>query len=165
MSSEKHKSTAPKSLNYGIVTISDSCHEGVAEDKSGKYISEKLSENNQVIKKIIVPDEKDQIKKAVNDIIKDVDCVVTTGGTGITRRDVTIQAIKPILDKEIPGFGEIFRYLSYKEIGFSGIISGAICGTIGEKIIFCLPGSLNAVKLGTDIIISEAAHLMKHLRE
>jgi molybdenum cofactor biosynthesis protein B len=165
MSSEKHKSTAPKSLNYGIVTISDSCHKGIAEDRSGKYISEKLSENNQVIKKIIVPDEKDQIKKAMNDILKDVDCVVTTGGTGITKRDVTIQAIKPLLDKEIPGFGEIFRYLSYKEIGFPGIISGAICGTIGEKIIFCLPGSLNAVKLGTDIIISEAAHLMKHLRE
>ena len=165
MSSEKHKSTAPKSLNYGIVTISDSCHKGVAEDRSGKYILEKLSENNKVIKKIIVPDEKDQIKKAVNDIIKDVDCVVTTGGTGITKRDVTIQAIKPLLDKEIHGFGEIFRHLSYKEIGLPGIISGAICGTIGEKVIFCLPGSLNAVKLGTDIIISEAAHLIKHLRE
>ena len=165
MSSEKHKITAPKSLNYGIVTISDSCHKGVAEDRSGKYILEKLSENNQVIKKIIVPDEKDQIKKAVNDIIKDVDCVVTTGGTGITKRDVTIQAIKPLLDKEIPGFGEIFRHLSYKEIGFPGIISGAICGTIGEKVLFCLPGSLNAVKLGTDIILSEATHLIKHLRD
>lgn len=165
MSSEKHKSTAPKSLNYGIVTISDSCFNGIAEDRSGKYISEKLSENNQVIKKIIVPDEKDQIIKAVNDILKDVDCVVTTGGTGITKRDVTIQALRPSLDKEIPGFGEIFRHLSYKEIGFPGIISGAICGTIGEKVIFCLPGSLNAVKLGTDIIISEAAHLIKHLRD
>ena len=118
-----------------------------------------------MIKKIIVPDEKDQIKKAVNDILKDVDCVVTTGGTGITKRDVTIQSIKPLLDKEITGFGEIFRSLSYQEIGFPGIISGAICGTIGEKIVFCLPGSLNAVKLGTDIIISEATHLIKHLRE
>ena len=165
MSSEKHKSTAPKSLNYGIVTISDSCSKGIADDRSGKYISEKLSENNQVIKKIIVPDEKDQIKKAVNDILKDVDCIVTTGGTGITKRDVTIQSIKPLLDKEIPGFGEIFRHLSYIEIGFPGIISGAICGTIGEKVIFCLPGSLNAVKLGTDIILSEATHLIKHLRD
>ena len=165
MSSEKHKSSAPKSLNYGIVTISDSCYKGVAEDRSGKYISEKLSENNKVTKHLVVPDEKDQIKKAMNEILKDVDCVVTTGGTGITKRDVTIQSIKPLLDKEITGFGEIFRYLSYKEIGFPGIISGAICGTIGEKIVFCLPGSLNAVKLGTDIIISEATHLIKHLRE
>ncbi|MDY1591699.1 MAG: MogA/MoaB family molybdenum cofactor biosynthesis protein [Methanofastidiosum sp.] len=165
MSSEEHKSKAPKSLNYGIITISDSCYKGKAEDRSGKYISEKLSENNQVVKKIVVPDEEEQIKNAVNDIIQDVDCVVTTGGTGITKRDVTIQAIMPLLDKEIQGFGEIFRYLSYTEIGFPGIISGAICGTIGEKIIFCLPGSLNAVKLGTDIILSEAPHLMKHLRE
>ncbi len=165
MSSEKHKHTAPKSLNYGIVTISDSCSKGAAEDRSGKYLLEKLSENNKVAKHLVVPDEKDQIKKAVNDMLKDVDCVITTGGTGITKRDVTIQAIKPLLDKEISGFGEIFRYLSYKEIGFPGIISGAICGTIGEKVLFCLPGSLNAVKLGTDIILSEAAHLIKHLRD
>ncbi|MEN6378075.1 MAG: MogA/MoaB family molybdenum cofactor biosynthesis protein [Methanofastidiosum sp.] len=165
MSSEKHKHTAPKSLNYGIVTISDSCSKGAAEDRSGKYLLEKLSENNKVTKHLVVPDEKDQIKKAVNDMLKDVDCVITTGGTGITKRDVTIQAIKPLLDKEISGFGEIFRYLSYKEIGFPGIISGAICGTIGEKVLFCLPGSLNAVKLGTDIILSEAAHLIKHLRD
>lgn len=165
MSSEKHKSIAPKSLDYGIITISDSCSKGVAEDRSGKYLLEKISENNKVRKHLVVPDEKDQIKKAVEDILKDVDCVITTGGTGITKRDVTIHAIRPLLDKEIPGFGEIFRYLSYKEIGFPGIISGAICGTIGEKVIFCLPGSLNAVKLGTDIILSEATHLIKHLRD
>jgi molybdenum cofactor biosynthesis protein B len=165
MSFGEHKSKAPKSLKYGIITISDSCSKGIAEDRSGKYISEKLAENNQVIKKIVVPDEEEQIKKAIYDILGDVDCIVTTGGTGITKRDVTIQTVKQLLDKEIVGFGEIFRYLSYKEIGFPGIISGAICGTISEKVLFCLPGSLNAVKLGTDIIISEAAHLIKHLRE
>ncbi|NMC59857.1 MAG: MogA/MoaB family molybdenum cofactor biosynthesis protein [Candidatus Methanofastidiosa archaeon] len=165
MSSEKHKSTAPKSLNYGIITISDSCYKGVAEDRSGKYIAEKLSENNKVLKTVIVPDEKELIEKAVFDMLSDVESIVTTGGTGITKRDVTIQTIKPYFDKEIPGFGEIFRYLSYKEIGFPGIISGAIAGTIREKIIFCLPGSLNAVKLGTDIIVSEAAHMIKHLRD
>ena len=165
MSFGEHKSKAPKSLKYGIITISDSCSKGIAEDRSGKYISEKLAENNQVIKKIVVPDEEEQIKKAIYDILGDVDCIVTTGGTGITKRDVTIQTVKQLLDKEIVGFGEIFRYLSYKEIGFPGIISGAICGTISEKVLFCLPGSLNAVTLGTDIIISEAAHLIKHLRE
>jgi len=70
-----------------------------------------------------------------------------------------------LLDKEVIGFGEVFRHLSYKEIGFPGIISSALCGTIGDKIIFCLPGSLNAAKLGINIIISEAGHLIKHLRE
>lgn len=165
MSSEKHKSAAPKSLDYGIITISDSCHKGVAEDKSGKYIAEKLSENNRVIKTIIVPDEKELIEKAVFDMLEQVECIVTTGGTGITKRDVTIQTIRPHFDKEIPGFGEIFRHLSYKEIGFPGIISGAIAGIIDGKIIFCLPGSLNAAKLGTDIIVSEAAHMIKHLRD
>lgn len=165
MSSDEHKSKAPKSLKYGVITVSDSCHKGIAEDRSGKYISEKLSETNQVVKKIVVPDEEDQIKKAIYDILEDVDCIVTTGGTGITKRDVTIQTINTVLDKEIYGFGEIFRHLSYKEIGFPAIISGAMAGTIEDKVVFCLPGSLNAAKLGTDIIISEAAHLIKHLRE
>jgi len=165
MSSEKHKSTAPKSLNYGIITVSDSCYKGLAEDKSGNHIKEKLSKNNIVVKTTIVPDEKELIEKALCDMLPDVDCVVTTGGTGITKRDVTIQTLRPHFDKEIPGFGEIFRYLSFREISYPGIISGAICGTIDEKVIFCLPGSLNAVKLGTDIILSEAAHMIKHLRD
>lgn len=165
MSSEEHKNKAPKSLKYGIITVSDSCSKGLAEDRSGKYIAEKLSETNQVIKKTIVPDDGEQIKKAILEILGDVDCIVTTGGTGITKRDVTIQTVKQLLDKEVIGFGEIFRYLSYEEIGFPGIISSALCGTIGDKIIFCLPGSLNAVKLGINIIISEAGHLIKHLRE
>lgn len=165
MSSEEHKNKAPKSLKYGIITVSDSCSKGLAEDRSGKYIAEKLSETNQVIKKTIVPDDGEQIKKTILEILGDVDCIVTTGGTGITKRDVTIQTVKQLLDKEVIGFGEVFRHLSYKEIGFPGIISSALCGTIGDKIIFCLPGSLNAVKLGINIIISEAGHLIKHLRE
>jgi len=165
MSSEKHKSTAPKSLNYGIITVSDSCYKGVADDKSGNHIKEKLSKNNIVVKTAIVPDEKELIEKALSDMLPDVDCIVTTGGTGITKRDITIQTLRPHFDKEIPGFGEIFRYLSFREISYPGIISGAICGTIDEKVIFCLPGSLNAVKLGTDIILSEAAHMIKHLRD
>lgn len=165
MSFEEHKNKAPKSLKYGIITVSDSCSKDLAEDRSGRYIAEKLSETNQVIKKTIVPDDGEQIKKAILEILGDVDCIVTTGGTGITKRDVTIQTVKQLLDKEVIGFGEIFRHLSYKEIGFPGIISSALCGTIGDKIIFCLPGSLNAAKLGINIIISEAGHLIKHLRE
>lgn len=165
MSSEKHKSNAPKSLNYGIITVSDSCYKGVAEDKSGTHIKEKLSKNNIVVKTAIVPDEKELIEKALYDMLPDVDCIVTTGGTGITKRDVTIQTLRPHFDKEIPGFGEIFRYLSFREISYPGIISGATAGTIDDKIIFCLPGSLNATKLGADIIASEAAHMIKHLRE
>lgn len=165
MSSEKHKSTAPKSLNYGIITVSDSCYKGVAEDKSGNHIKENISKNNIVVKTAIVPDEKELIEKALYDILPYVDCIVTTGGTGITKRDVTIQTLRPHFDKELPGFGEIFRYLSFREISYPAIISGATAGTIGEKIVFCLPGSLNAVKLGTNIILSEATHLIKHLRD
>ncbi|HNR44351.1 MAG TPA: MogA/MoaB family molybdenum cofactor biosynthesis protein, partial [Methanofastidiosum sp.] len=120
---------------------------------------------NIVVKTAIVPDEKELIEKALYDMLPDVDCIVTTGGTGITKRDITIQTLRPHFNKEIPGFGEIFRYLSFREISYPGIISGAICGTIDEKVIFCLPGSLNAVKLGTDIILSEAAHMIKHLRD
>lgn len=165
MSSNEHKRKAPKSLNYVVITISDSCYESMAEDRSGKYILEKLLENNHIAKKIIVPDEEEKIEKAIYNSLGDVDCIVTTGGTGITERDITIQVAKKVINKELIGFGEIFRYLSYKEIGYSAIISSSICGSIEDKIIFCLPGSLNAVKIGTDIIISEASHLIKHLRE
>lgn len=83
------------------------------------------------------------------------------GGTGFTKRDVTVEAVKELLDKEMVGFGELFRYLSYKEIGSASMLSRALAGSIGQKVIFCMPGSTNAVRLAMEkLILPELRHLV-----
>jgi len=101
---------------------------------------------------------------AVLDMINRVDVVITTGGTGISPKDVTIEAVKSIVDKELEGFGEIFRYLSYKEIGESAIITRAFAGVLNGRVIFCLPGSSKAVELGVKIIKPVLRHVVSHAR-
>ena len=90
--------------------------------------------------------------------------VITTGGTGIARRDVTIEAVKPLLSKEMDGFGELFRFLSYEDVGTRAVLSRALGGSIGDKAIFVLPGSPGAVRLAMKkLIIPEAGHVTKEL--
>jgi molybdenum cofactor biosynthesis protein B len=89
------------------------------------------------------------------------DVVIITGGTGISHKDITIETVAPMLTKELPGFGEMFRALSFAEIGSGAMLSRAIAGTIGQKVVFCTPGSLNAVKLAAEkLIIPELSHLI-----
>jgi len=165
MSTAKHKEQSPKSLVFCVITISDSCSKGEAIDGSGKIIVEMLMQNNSVSAHKIVPDDKEDIVKTARELLPACDCLVTTGGTGLSARDVTIEALSPLIDKEISGFGELFRRLSYDEVGSAAIISSALAGVIGDKVVFCLPGSVNAVKLGTGIILKEANHIIKHVRE
>lgn len=165
MSVEEHKGQAPVKVRFSVLTISDRCSRGVAEDASGAYIVGMLSEVNTFVEHRTVPDEECEIYGAVRELAAISDCVVTTGGTGVARRDVTIAAVKPMVDKHLPGFGELFRRLSYDEIGTASMMSGAMAGIIGQSVIFCLPGSLPAVKLGTSIIVAEAGHIIKHLRD
>jgi len=90
--------------------------------------------------------------------------IVTSGGTGISQRDHTFEALSGLLDKTIPGFGEIFRMLSYQEVGTAAILSRAVAGLMGNTLLFCLPGSLNAVRLGTEkLILPEIAHMVWEL--
>jgi len=165
MSVDDHKEGAPRRLRFSVITVSDRCSEGKAEDYSGSYIKEAVSSKNDLKDHRIVPDKTSEISRAVMELSRDVDCVVLTGGTGVSKRDVTIQAVRPFFEKEMPGFGELFRSLSYDEIGMASIMSGATAGIIGDSVIFCLPGSLPAVKLGMEIVLSEAYHIIKHLRE
>lgn len=144
-----------KSLSIAVLTISDTRTE--AEDVSGKLLVEKLTEaGHQCTEKAIVRDDKYEIREAISRWIADanINAVLTTGGTGITGRDGTPEAVKPLLDKEIEGFGEMFRVLSYEEIKTSTLQSRTLCGVANSTYIFCLPGSSGACSLGWDKLIS-----------
>lgn len=154
-------------IAYGVITVSTSRFEKYGfvdnppmDDESGKFL---VDEFKAKIYRLI-PDDVLEIRRTVLDVLRNVDVVITTGGTGLNPRDVTIEAIKPLIEKEIEGFGEIFRYLSYREIGERAMLTRAFAGISRGKAIFCLPGSLNAVKLGSNLIKSQIKHILTHAR-
>lgn len=143
-------------LNIAVLTISDSRTE--ENDTSGQTLVERTKDaGHQVVDKQIVADDIYQIRAAVSHWIAnpDIDAVITTGGTGVTGRDGTPEAILPLLDKTIEGFGEMFRMISYEEIKTSALQSRAIAGVANATYIFCLPGSSGACRTGWDMIIKE----------
>lgn len=144
------------SLNMAVLTISDSRTE--AEDTSGKTLVERVTAaGHQLVDKKIVADDIYQIRAVISDWVAnpEIHALVTTGGTGVTGRDGTPEAVKPLLDKEIEGFGEMFRMISYDEIKTSALQSRAIAGVANGTYIFCLPGSSGACRTGWDSIIKE----------
>jgi len=145
-----------KSLNIAVLTISDT--RGEDEDISGKLLVEKLTTaGHRNIEKAIVRDDKYDIRAALSRWIadSDVDVVLTTGGTGVTGRDGTPEAVKPLLDKEIEGFGEMFRVLSYDDIKTSTLQSRALAGVANATYIFVMPGSSSACRTAWDKLVSE----------
>jgi molybdenum cofactor biosynthesis protein B len=142
------------SLNIAVMTVSDSRTE--ANDTAGKLLVERLARAGHVLaEKSIVVDNRYAIRATLSSWIADVkiQAVLITGGTGLTGRDITPEAVKPLFDKEIDGFGELFRYLSYKTIKTSSLQSRAISGLANGTPIFCLPGSPGACRDGWDGII------------
>ena len=142
------------SLNISIFIISDTRNE--RSDKSGKILEERIEESgHKLVEKVFIEDEENLIFKKLEKSIKkkNVNVILLTGGTGLTGRDSTPEAVKKILDKEIPGFGEIFRYISFKKIGTSSLQSRAIAGLANDKFIFALPGSPGACKDAWDDIL------------
>ncbi len=143
-------------LNVAVLTISDT--RTAAEDQSGRYLVEQLGEvGHQVVEQAIVRDDVYQIRAIVSRWIADVSVsiVLTSGGTGITGRDGTPEAIAPLLDKSIEGFGELFRMLSYAEIKTSCIQSRAIAGVANGTYIFCVPGSASACRTAWEGILKD----------
>lgn len=141
-------------INIAVITISDSRQEN--DDKSGNLLKERIIKSgHKVIKKTIIPDDIEIIKKNLKEISNDnlVDAIITTGGTGLTGRDSTPEAIVELSDKIIEGFGELFRQLSYNKIGTSTIQSRAIAAVINHTYVFALPGSPSACKDGWDDIL------------
>ena len=143
-------------VNIAVMTVSDTRTEET--DKSGKFLCDRLLEaGHTLVEKTIVPDNIYKIRAVISRWIADeaVQAIITTGGTGVTGRDGTPEAIQPLLDKEIQGFGEIFRMISYQEIKTSTIQSRALSGVANATYIFCLPGSTNACRTGWDILIKD----------
>ena len=168
----EHKKSALKKLNFAIFICSTSRYNQKKEKKkdvSGDYIKNSLIKfDNKIILKEIIPDDKTSILNAFNEAIKnsDIHVIIFSGGTGISPTDITIETINPLLEKVLPGFGEIFRYISYKEIGSAAVLSRAIAGIKKGKLIYCIPGSPNAVKIAVEkIILSESFLIFKHIRD
>jgi len=139
------------------------------KDSSSDLIVETLRKyDKKLVSRVLVADDKEAIGEAIRDALRneDVNAVLIVGGTGIAPKDVTIETVSPLLEKTLPGFGELFRSLSYDEIGSPAIMSRAVAGVIEGKAIFCIPGSPNAVKLCLDkLILLETGHIVKHARE
>ncbi len=166
MSHIAHRAAAPKTARCHVVTVSDT--RTVDTDRGGSAIVELLSDReHEVAGRTIVPDDPEQVRGALLAGIEtpDVDVVITTGGTGITRRDGTYEVVSTLLDKRIDGFGELFRALSYQEIGPAAMLSRACAGLAGGTIVISLPGSENAVRLAmTKLILPEIGHMIREAR-
>jgi molybdenum cofactor biosynthesis protein B len=159
-----HRRDAPTHISCFVLTISDTRTE--ADDTSGDAISRALTEAGHVVSaRRIVPDEPSNVRDVIRAQAGTVDVVITTGGTGITSRDSTYEAIAGILEKHIDGFGELFRMLSFPEIGAAAMMTRACAGTVGRTAIFSLPGSEHAVRLAmTRLIVPELGHVVRELR-
>ncbi len=143
-------------LNVAVLTVSDT--RTPETDTSGALIAEKLAAaGHRIAARLILRDDLERLRVQMRTWIDDpnVHAVISTGGTGLTKRDVTPEALAPLFTKPIPGFGELFRMLSYAEIGSSTIESRALAGVAGDTLVFCLPGSTGACRLGMDKIILE----------
>jgi len=172
--SDEHKSHTKRGYTIAVATISSSRyrdHEGArtpseADDASGAIIIDALQDMGHTARYSLLPDDISLIREWLEEAVldPDTDAIIMTGGTGLAPSDVTIEAVGPLLEKEIPGFGEIFRRESMDEIGYAAMLTRAIAGIIQGRAVFCMPGSPNAVRLGIGIIASELGHVVEHAR-
>lgn len=158
---------APAGVRVFVLTVSDTRTDET--DTSGQAIIELLrSAGHQLAGKAIEKDEPARVAELVRQqaVIADVDAIITTGGTGLTSRDSTFEAIDVLLQKRLPGFGELFRMLSYHDIGAAAMLSRACAGTIGRVVVISLPGSEKAVRLAmTKLVIPELGHLVQQAQK
>ncbi len=166
MAVTEHKGKAHRAVRCAIITVSDTRTEET--DTSGRRIKELLAAHDHpVVAYQILKDEPEQITAAVQALLErsDVDAIITSGGTGIAPRDTTFEAIQGLLEKELTGFGEMFRMLSYEDIGTSAMLTRATAGVANGKVVVSLPGSTGAVELGmSKLVLPELGHMMFLLR-
>jgi molybdenum cofactor biosynthesis protein B len=165
MGHRDHKAVAPSSVRCFVLTVSDTRTEET--DTGGRAVADLLlAGGHQVTGRKIVRDEPQMIRATIREQLAsaDVQAVIATGGTGISQRDTTFETINALLDKRLDGFGELFRMLSYQEIGAAAMLSRASAGTAQGKLIFSLPGSENAVRLAmTKLIVPELGHVLREV--
>ena len=163
MGYQEHKHQAPKSVDCAVVIISGTRTEKT--DESGKLIMQALkSSGHQVVSYSILKNDATLIGNKLNELLGEerLQVIITSGGTGASRLDITVEAVFSILEKKLDGFGELFRFLTYREIGTPSIMSRAMAGVARGKVIICLPGSVGAVKLAMEkIILPEIGHLVR----
>ena len=166
MSAEQHRSTAPVILGFATLTVSDTREK--RDDTSGEAIRElAATAGHRIVDSTLVRDDVAAIRDAVRRLLAlpDMDVLVATGGTGFSPRDVTLDAVGPLFDQRVDGFGELFRMLSYAQVGAAAMLSRAAAGLGGTRAVFLLPGSPKAVTLAMQaLILPEAAHLVGQAR-
>jgi len=163
VSDKEHKAQAPAAVRVFVLTVSDTRTDQT--DTGGAAIVELLTKAGHLVaSKVIVKDDPTAVAGRIKEQLLSgaIDAVITTGGTGITKRDSTYEAIDGLLDKKLPGFGELFRMLSYHDIGSAAMMSRACAGTIGAIVVIALPGSEKAVRLAmTKLVVPELGHLVQ----
>jgi molybdenum cofactor biosynthesis protein B len=173
-SSKKHKATAPKQLKFAVFVCSTSRFQELQKgekitDVSGDIIEQLLTKAGHVVLfKKIVADDKRMIEEVVKKVLSspELDAAIFCGGTGVAPKDVTIETVQPFLEKTLPGFGEIFRRLSYDKVGSAAVMSRAVAGVAKGKALFCIPGSPDAVRVSVEtLILPETPHIVRHIRE
>jgi molybdenum cofactor biosynthesis protein B len=166
MSIEQHRRAAPAVLGFAILTVSDT--RGERDDESGNVLRElAAAAGHRVVDSTLVRDDVAAIRAATRGLLSrpGVDVLVATGGTGFSPRDVTLEAVGPMLERPVEGFGELFRMISYQQVGPAAMLSRAAAGLIGVQAVFLLPGSPKAVRLAMEaLILPEAAHLLGQAR-
>jgi molybdenum cofactor biosynthesis protein B len=167
MGVHEHKKQAPRFITLGIISVSTT--RALIDDTSGQWIREQAEKiGHRIVFHEVIPDDAAQITATLKDRIKDLSpqVILMSGGTGITKKDVTIEAVSPLFDKELSAFGPLFAKLSMEEIDSAAIMSRASAGVIGNTVVFCMPGSLNACKLAcSKLIFPELGHLVKHVQD
>ncbi|WP_336339358.1 MogA/MoaB family molybdenum cofactor biosynthesis protein [Haloarcula brevis] len=164
-SHDDHHAHDADGVAVGVLTVSSS--RTLDDDPAGDVIATACENaGHEVVERRLVADEADAIAAAVAALLDDgVDVVLTTGGTGLTPDDVTVDAIEPLFDRPIPGFGELFRWLSYEEVGAMAMASRATAGVVDDRLVFCLPGSENAARTGAERLVAPAVgHLLGLVR-
>lgn len=167
LSTQEHRAEAPASIRCFVLTVSDT--RTLETDKGGALIEELLKNAGHIViaREIVTDDEKsiaNTVRAAIYHTLEP-ECIIVTGGSGIGPRDVTPEALRPLLTKEMPGFGEVFRMLSWEEVGAATMLSRAFAGVLGRTLLFVLPGSTNAVRLGMEkLIVPEIGHLVRETR-
>ena len=161
MSREEHHRKAPSSVGVAIVTVSDT--RTSADDTSGRLARELLEKAGHTVREaLILKDEPDAVRDAVRALAArpDVRAIVLNGGTGISKRDRTYEAVASLLERRLDGFGELFRALSYQEIGSAAMLSRAVAGLVGDTVVFSVPGSTAAVRLALErLVLPELGHI------
>ena len=167
MSTKKHKAKSPKRVSIGIISVSST--RSLANDKSGHWISKRAKkEKHDVLFHQLIPDDAETIRQTLQDVVNSYSpqVILLTGGTGIGAKDVTIEAVRPLFEKELTAFGPLFAQLSFEDIDSAALLSRATAGVIGKTILFCMPGSLKACKLACKaLIFPELGHIVGHIQK